>query len=582
MGQVHDATCGSGVATTDDVLALCGTPCSMLVLLGTRTPLRFPRCRLRSVAKRVGRASTDAVHGSFRQRARRPRFPTVLGRHDRRRSEGVEMPAQRGNPAGRRLLRRTGQVPGGDGAAAARVPAISVRQSSAGHIIVERTPPGGLLEEEPPAAQPEPRPPQRLTVEVPERPPVEVLPLSPVREASVEAMTPPSLSTATTPNPKRAVAAAAGPSAAASPSQSSDAQLLTDVPLSSAAPGVAGTAAAPGVAGGRVAKRGAGPTRFARALACFDCRKDGASRSSGPPPAPSAGAGAATTADAASANASPSMDSRASSGRGLLSDRVRRSDLLGEAGSEARPEGRSPQRGSTGDEGTVVGLEAVPEGSPSGEQAAAALAAAVLPRSPYETAALPSGTTTTSPAAPAPEPASPTAGFLSRLSPRSPRWGRRKTSQHAEEAAAAAAAATSEVEAGEGSPRRELLRAAFDAWRMHCADAAWRRHDRRESFAGASPRSEASDGTDDVQGGCRVKGQGESLPFVTVASAIPSATAAPASPFRAAVPLPAANATARHSAARIAPQCAPRRCCTLGCTTRCRSVATPACRAQRD
>lgn len=474
-------------------------------------PAPLLRCyRLRAMARRASKASGNFVHdrvlhspggtrrrGRYRQGAegssplratRRARFPTIVGPRARR--DGmVELPGQGA------ALAKLQPVSSLDdevaGVPPARAGGIAVRHASAGHIIV-----GPARQEE----QPEPPEQQRVTVTAEAIPPAgpqaataqqeeqeeragglgpPPLALHTLREASIEgSLGAHSVSAASTPK-----AAAVAPSSLASPSHASEAQLLSDVPLSASPgqqaaprppPGVT-AGSAPRVTAGRVAKRSAGPSRFARALSCFDWgRQSSGGDRSRPPPAASSGAARVEAAvevgspgiAASSANPSPSMDSRTSS-RVLLSDRVKRSELLPE---EAE---RSPVRGSTGDEGVVVGLEAVPESPASAQQAQQ------------------------SPASPPLQQASPKP--LARLS--SPLWGRRKTQLQAEAAAAAAAQALEQEEEEEETPERRLLRDAFDAWRLHCADAVWRRHGRREGAVPAgSPRSERSDATDDVQG----------------------------------------------------------------------------------
>jgi hypothetical protein len=316
-----------------------------------------------------------------------------------------------------------------------------------------------------------------------------------------------------------------GTAAAAAPaSPASDAQLLADVPLSEApggdspADGVplerpAAGGAAVGVAGGRVSKRTAGLSRFAR---CLDWRKPSGAAGSGPPPAPSAGAalrdgaaGAASTDGGGSVHPSPSQDSRTSS-RVLLSDRVKRSELLagsseGEGGA-APAAGRAawppqpPLRSSSGDDEATIGLEAVLEGSSAGTEvpgAGSSQSGIQVPPNPTP----PGGRRTDG----AVEMPGCLGGMWWRREPHSPGL------QPAETAPAALSAGAGAEEDPE-SPSRLLLHAAFMAWRGYCADMAWRRAGRDGTAPlqqPGSPCSEADSEDGGVQGEWGMEGAGD-------------------------------------------------------------------------
>lgn len=421
---------------------------------------------------------------------------------------------------------------------------LRLRQQSAGHIIVEAAPrpqvtaraldvpeaaangqseagAAELTEEERALQRQAVEQAQQAAAALPVRPPTLSLGLglNPLREESVEGSQAQSISVASTPKGASGStagglpAAAGGLSSAASPSQASDAQLLSEVPLSAGGP----AAAAGGVAEGRVTKRRAGPSRFSRALNCFGRP---ARSSSGPPPAPSAGTGRVTAAPVAAAgsaaggastNPSPSLDSRASS-RVLLSDRVRRSDLLASTGAEAgeaaavQPAAASASgpaaHGTSSDQGEIAVLEAVPESSaaeqtapgaePSGIAAAgaaveAAAGAAAAAAASVGSAAVAAGSaaaeaTARALAAAAAPPASGSQRWWKLLRTKEPQA--EEPAGRVEVEAVAEGQQTQqpqdeqtdgEAQQAEEPPGRRRLRAAFQGWRMRCLDAVWRR-----------------------------------------------------------------------------------------------------------
>jgi hypothetical protein len=248
-----------------------------------------------------------------------------------------------------------------------------------------------------------------------------------------------------------------------------------------------------------VTKKRPGISRFARCLGLHRAGGDGGEASAGGRPVPpnasrvqampvsdSAGGVSAT-----SANPSPSADSR-TSGRMLLGDGVKRSDLRGspQGGAASGALGRIG-RARSGEEEATVGLEALPEGSsidvtelPGAQQRPAAVQAALV-SPPASSPRLGMGWWRASAAAAPPAPASGAGGAA------------------ADGGGTSARVEVEQVDAE--SPRRQLLRAAFDVWRDHCAEMAWRRRggatrDSGGAAADGSPRSQASD-EDEVQGG---------------------------------------------------------------------------------
>lgn len=544
-------------------------------LLPAATP--HTPCRVRALARRFGKkkgGGQDAAKASSCRVSRRSSTHSSLG---------VEL-----GPTGsmRVVPAAPSQVPAApaaDSAQRGQAGAMQMRHRSAGHIVVEQAPRPQVTVQRPtpagsavaPGAKQGPAAPatvgeQQVQQQEAQQAAALASPgsdqgLSVVHEGSVEgsaAATPSQLSPlgiggwgslGGSPTPGWTGVGAASPvtATAPSPSQASEAHLLTEVPLSEggaaeAANGAAQPAPAAaqpgGVAGGRVDKRTAGPGRFSRALGCLGRRDRGTAAGAaggGPPPAPSAGTARLDAAAVAggstaggSTNASPSLDSRTSS-RVLLSDRAKRSDLLGSLGSEAgepapaaaaaapapaAPSATPAQRASTGDAGEVAVLEALPEASsPTAAQQQRQQAEQQLPVS--QPALSPGGANGLGQAAPTSQDPAAAAAVSQAMalaaapaSSASPRWWLPLRRLSVGEPAPAAAGQGGTRTAAGGpeqveSPDRLLARAAFAAWREHCAEQAWRRHGRppREGFEGSpaspSPRSVQDDGEDeDVQG----------------------------------------------------------------------------------
>lgn len=531
------------------------------------------RRRVRALAKRFVKSSRDVVArgaskrkgGSGSRRGTssrgRERFPTMAETRGRQGavvelSSAAPQPVasasgRLGEPLGSTIDSELAEAAAEAAAAALQAPPaagsdgqLRLRQQSAGHIIVEAAPrpqvtaraldvPEAAANGQPEAGAAElteeERALQRQAVEqaqqaasaLPVRPPALGLGLglNPLREESVEGSQAQSISVASTPKGASGStaggmpAAAGGLSTAASPSQASDAQLLSEVPLSAGGP----AAAAGGVAEGRVAKRRAGPSRFSRALNCFGRP---ARSSSGPPPAPSAGSGRVTAAPVAAAgsaaggastNPSPSLDSRASS-RVLLSDRVRRSDLLASTDAEAgeaaavRPAAAAASgpaaHGTSSDQGKIAVLEAVPESSaaeqtaPGAElsgiaaagaavEAAAAAAAAAAGSAAAAAGSAAAEATARALAAAAAPPASSSQRWWKLLRTKEPKAEEPAGRVEAEAVAEGqqgqqtqqpqAEQTDGEAQQAEEPPNRRRLRAAFQGWRLRCLDAVWRR-----------------------------------------------------------------------------------------------------------
>jgi hypothetical protein len=467
--------------------------------------------RLRALARRFGLGPGSAVRGKKKTKkhrqpqshekppaSRRNRFPTIIEHRDRREGVAVELSEQHWQyqeaAPGLGAESRTSTLDSVSAqlTAEAAADALVAHHRSAGHIIVEHAPLSTGVEVQPASgggqqvtAAPAPWPlrpaadrQQQQQQQGEDTTAGPVLALNPVYEESMEGSALATISASSTPaggSVAGSVAATPGLLAVASPPQASDAQLLTEVPLStsSAAPQ---PAAAPGVASGWVAKRRPGPSRFARALGCLDWKRSGGAAAGQPSGAGRVEAVAVPASIAGtSANPSPSVDSRAGS-RVLLSDRVRRSDLVG---SPQQAAGQPPVRGrsTAGDEGEIVALEAVSQSSSAGRMSGSAAHAAALASSETDARAA--------------------AASSPRKSP--PLWSRLR-----KQSAAADAAAAGSSEEQQASREQQLLRAAFDAWRVHAADAAWKRHgrtdsERKDQPQSGSPRSEASV-EDDIQG----------------------------------------------------------------------------------
>lgn len=575
--------------------------------------------RVRALARRVGKASlnvaargrrsTDtAVQSASSRRAasqrnssRRDRFPTVVEARSRR--DGVvELTANQQQPVGGGTTGTLGQPPTGtahntrDTLSSQQVEAVAEAAGAAlerPQVTVQGLPAGAADAVRTQPHQPE----QQLTEE--ERslqaqaaaqaaPPMVGRRLGPVAEESIEGSQAPSaLSSPKAPAPPSSFGGSplrpstTAPSTVASPSQASEARLLTEVPLLVSDGVTADPAAAEpgGVAAGRVSKRQAGPSRFSRALGCFDWRKSGSSGAVGSGDALAtepARVEAAAVAPASTA-ASPSIDSRASS-RVLLSDRVRRSDLTSTAG-EA---GAARAADTSGDEGQMAELEAVPAtpGQPGGEaapglSAEAGWGAAAAESAEKAAGAVASGAKTVAQAvgAGAERTAEALASAATPVSEKTAEWWTLLRDDKSAEvavadlAAAAAAgrerakhAANREAE----SPNHRIMRAAFEVWRQHCVEAAWKRHgrpprpgDEPVHEEAGQPLSVSSDEED--EDGLQGEALGPGAHWDASEAAV-------------------LTSLLNHPLACLCaslPQCARRRCYTWACTTRCATWTRP-------